>query len=80
VNFQAWRAGSTIYVSWSPPASGPAVTSYTVLVGGAFVGGFATTGRTLSGLAAPGTYTLSVVGENVCGTGVASPEQTIVVP
>jgi hypothetical protein len=80
VNLQAWRAGSTIYVSWSPPASGPAVTSYTVQVGGAFVGGFRTTGRTLSGVAGPGTYTLSVVGENVCGTGVATPEQTIVVP
>ena len=54
VDFQAWRAGSTIFVSWSPPASGPAVTRYTVQVGGAFVGGFTTTERTLSGRGCPG--------------------------
>jgi len=79
-HFQAWRTGSTISVSWSPPASGTAVTGYTVHVGGAYVGSFATTGRTLSGATAPGTYTLSVAAANACGVGPPAPTQTVVMP
>jgi hypothetical protein len=67
-------------MSWSPPASGPAVRSYVAYVSGAYAGSFTTTGRILSGAAAPGTYTLSVAAANVCGTGVASPTQTVIVP
>jgi hypothetical protein len=80
VNFQAWKSGSTIGVSWKPAPSGPAVTSYSVIVGGAYTGRFSTGERTLSGTAAPGTYTLSVVATNPCGTSEPAPAQVIVIP
>jgi len=79
-NLQTWKVGSTIYLSWSPPASGTAVASYTVQVSGAYVGSFVTTGRTLSGAAGPGGYVLSVAATNPCGTGAATPTQTVVIP
>lgn len=80
VNFQAWRIGTTIFVSWSPPTTGPAVTSYTVQVSGAYVGSFTTGGRTLSGVAVPGSYVLSVAAGNACGMGPATPTQMVVIP
>ena len=49
-------------------------------VTGAFVGGFATTGRALSGTVGPGSYTLSVIAVNPCGASAGSPPQTVVVP
>ena len=79
-NVRAWRDGSIVSLSWSPPAGGPAVSHYVAYVGGAYVGSFTTTGRFLSGAAAAGTYTLSVAAANSCGTGVGSATQTVVVP
>jgi hypothetical protein len=77
---QTWKVGTTIFLLWDPPASGPAVTSYTVAVTGAYSGYFETTGRTLSGAAAPGSYTVSVTARNVCGVGSRTPEQTVEIP
>jgi hypothetical protein len=79
-NLQAWTVGRTIFLSWSPPANGPAVTSYTVIVGGAYVGTFPIGGRTISGTVGPGTYVLSVSASNACGAGPATLPQTVVVP
>ena len=79
-NVRAWRDGSTVSMSWSPPASGPAVSHYVAQVSGAYVGSFTTASRILSGTAVPGTYTLSVAAANACGTGVASATQTVIVP
>jgi hypothetical protein len=79
-NVSVWRDGPAVSMSWSPPASGPAVSSYVAYVSGAYVGSFTTTGRILSGAAAPGNYTLSVAAANACGTGVASASQTVIVP
>jgi hypothetical protein len=79
-NVNVWRDGSTVSMSWSPPASGPAVRSYVAYVSGAYAGSFTTTGRILSGAAGPGTYSLSVAAANACGTGAASATQTIIVP
>jgi hypothetical protein len=56
------------------------VTGYTVQVSGAYAGSFATPARTLSGAAVPGTYVLSLTGNNACGTGPATPPQTVIVP
>jgi len=80
VNFQAWTAGNTIHVSWWIPPTGPVATSYVVSVGGAYVGRFTTTGRTLSGAAGPGTYTLGVAAANACGVGPPASTQTVVIP
>jgi len=79
-NLQTWKAGNTIFLSWSPPASGPAVTSYRVAVSGAWVGGFTTPARTLSGEAAPGSYVITVSATNACGVGPPSAAQTVVTP
>jgi hypothetical protein len=79
-SLQAWTTRRTIFLAWGAPVSGAAVTGYTVHVSGAFAGSFATTGRTLSGVAAPGSYILSVVATNPCGTSPATPTQTVVMP
>ena len=76
-NVLAYVLGSTGFVVWDPPASGPAPTGYVLNVTGAFVGSFPTTGRILSGAVAPGTYNLSLVATNACGTG--APANTVLV-
>ncbi len=79
-DFTTWRSGSTIFVSWSPPANGAAPEGYVVNVAGPINGSFPTTSLTVSGPAAQGTYTLSVTATNSCGTSAATPAQTIGVP
>jgi hypothetical protein len=79
-SFQAWKQGATIFVAWAPPAGGPAVTGYSVLVSGTYSGSVPTTGRSLSGAVGPGTYVLSVAASNPCGTGPATPAETVVIP
>lgn len=80
VNFLAYRSGNTIFVVWDPPVAGPAPTSFTLNVTGAYVGSFPTPGRQLSGAAAPGAYKLDVVAQNACGSSAPTPSQTVVVP
>lgn len=79
-SFQATKDGSTITVNWGPPASGPAVTLYTMNVAGAFVGSIPTTGRSLAGTVGPGSYTISVTASNPCGASAATPPQTVTIP
>ena len=76
----AYLVGQTVFIDWAPAASGPAPTSYVLYVTGSFVGGFATTGHSLSGTVGPGSYTLAVVAVNACGPSAGSPPQTVVVP
>jgi hypothetical protein len=78
--FLAYRVGNTIHVLWDPAATGGAPTSYVLSVSGSFIGNFGTPGRTLSGTVGPGSYTISVVAVNPCGTSAATPPQTVVVP
>jgi hypothetical protein len=79
-HMQTWKVGSTIFLAWSPPATGPAVSGYTVLVSGAYVGAFSAAGRSLSGAAGPGRYVLSVAANNSCGASAPTPEQVVVMP
>ncbi|MGE0360320.1 MAG: BACON domain-containing carbohydrate-binding protein [Vicinamibacterales bacterium] len=76
----AYRVGRTVFVAWAPASFGPAPTGYLLQVTGSFVGGFATTGRGLSGTVGPGSYTFRVVAANPCGASAATPPQTVVVP
>jgi hypothetical protein len=78
--FLAYRRGNTLFVTWDPATSGPAPTSYSLNVSGAFAGTFGTPGRTLSGTVGPGSYQLSVSAANACGTSPFSASQTVVVP
>jgi hypothetical protein len=72
--------GSTVTASWNPPLAGPAPTGYLLSVSGALQGEFPTTIRTLSGVVGRGTYELRVRATNPCGSGPASPVQTVTVP
>lgn len=76
----AYRAGNTVFVDWAAPTSGPAPTAYRLDVTGSFTGSFVTSGRAMSGTVGPGSYVLSVVAINPCGTSTATPAQTVVVP
>jgi hypothetical protein len=78
--FLAYKLGNTIFVIWDPATSGPAPTGYVLHVTGAFVDSFPTIGRALSAVAAPGTYNLSVVATNRCGTSTPTPVQTVAIP
>ena len=79
-NFLLYRLGNTGYAVWEPPENGTAVTGYVLNVTGSFVGSFSTTTRSVSGAVGPGSYTVSVVAINACGSSPATPPQTIVVP
>ena len=68
-SFTATATGQAFDLAWSPPSSGAAITGYTVEVSGAYNGSFNTTDRTLTGMAAPGIYTVSVRAGNSCGVG-----------
>ena len=78
-NFLAYKIGTTAYVMWDPPPSGPSPTGYLVNVTGSVVVNFPTTARFLSAPVAPGTYTVRVTSVNACGTATTG-EQTITVP
>ena len=79
-NFLAYKAGSTIFVVWDPPASGPAATGYVLNVSGGFFGSFPTTGRSMSGTVGAGAYDLSVTATNACGVGATTSTQTVTIP
>ena len=83
IDFQAWTSDAQLFVSWRPPVSGPAVTSYTVLVSGTASATVPTTAHEVSGPLPAGAYAVSVVANNTCGAGApapAAPEWTAAVP
>lgn len=75
-----FRIGSTGFVTWGPPATGPAPTGYIVNVSGAFTGSFAVSGRTVSAPVGPGAYAIAVYGANACGIGAPAPGVVLSVP
>jgi hypothetical protein len=79
-SFVAYRVGNTINVLWDPAASGPAPTAYMLNVTGSLTASIPTPTRVLSGGVGPGTYSLSVVAVNPCGTSAPTPAQVVVVP
>jgi hypothetical protein len=78
--FLAYNIDRTIFVMWDPPTTGPAATVYEVIVDGPFVGRLPTVDRMLSGTVAPGSYSLSVVAQNACGSSAATAMQIVAVP
>jgi hypothetical protein len=79
-NLQFTRAGNLLTAAWESPSSGGAPDGYTLTVSGTFTGSVTTAGRTLSGVAGPGSYTVTVSAGNACGTSATTPPQTVVVP
>lgn len=74
------RTGRTLSVAWSPPDTGVAVTSYVLLVSGAFSGAFPLTARDISAPVPPGAYTFRVQAANPCGASAPTTSVTVVVP
>ena len=76
----ATSTAGNVFLAWSAPASGPAITGFVLQVSGSITGTLPVTARTLVATAGPGSYTVRVSAVNACGTSVATPPQTIVVP
>jgi len=79
-NFLAYNAGTTLSLIWEPAPTGPAPTGSIVHATGAALANVSTSGRTLSGTVASGTYNLSVSATNMCGASAATPVQTVTIP
>ena len=79
-NFLAYKIGYTAYVVWDPAATGSASTGYVLLVNGGFTLSLPTTQRTISGTVPAGTYVLSVMATNACGSSAPTATQTVVIP
>ncbi|MDH4063743.1 MAG: M12 family metallo-peptidase [Acidobacteriota bacterium] len=83
-NVMASALAGVITLSWSPPSSGGAVTSYVVQAGSApgaadFFNANVGPGTMVSGAVAPGTYYLRVLSQGPGGTSPPSSEATVVV-
>jgi hypothetical protein len=80
------RSGSVVGLAWSAPKSGPAPTSYTLVVGSQPGGSnvlvlpSGTAATTFVGSAPPGTYYVRILAQNPCGVSGASNEVVVVVP
>jgi hypothetical protein len=79
-NFLAYKIGNTAHVVWEPSATGFATTGYLLQVTGGLTLTLPTNLRALSGAVPPGTYNLSVIATNTCGSSAATAVQTIVIP
>jgi hypothetical protein len=80
------RTGNFVALSWTAPASGPAPTSYTLVVGSQPGGSnvlvlpLGSSATSTGGPAPPGTYYARIVAQNPCGVSGASNEIVVVVP
>lgn len=79
-NFLATKVGNLIEVQWDAPTAGVAASAYVLSVSGSFNGAFATSGRRLSGVVGPGSYTFGVAAANACGNGPATAPVVVTVP
>jgi hypothetical protein len=79
-NFLAYTVGNTIYAVWEPADDGPAPASFVVTSTGSSFASIPTISRTVSGAVPPGSYALSVVAVNECGSSVPTPAQVVVIP
>jgi predicted phage tail protein len=79
-DIRAYRVGRSVHIAWSPGSSGPAPTTYVLLVANPELVGFVTPARSLSGTVEPGAYTLSILAANPCGASAGSLPQLVVVP
>ncbi len=79
-NYVFYKNGSTVYLLWDPPASGPAPTSYSLNVVGTYAGDVPTTARSLSATVPPGSYSIRVFALNACGSSAPTSAQTVSVP
>lgn len=80
INLAASRIGHLVTVTWNLPPSGPAPSGFLLSVSGAYVGTFPVGTRSLSAVAGPGTYDLTIASNNPCGTSPPSAAVSVTVP
>lgn len=80
VNLAVAKSGNVLSLSWDPPTTGPAVTSYVLNVSGAITLPLPLTTRSVSGAVPAGAYTLTVTAVSPCGASAPSAAQSISVP
>jgi hypothetical protein len=80
INLTATRDGNLVTVSWNLPPAGAAPAGFVLSVSGAYAGTFPVATRSLSAVAGPGTYVLSVAATNPCGSSAPSPTVSVTVP
>lgn len=80
LNFLAFNTSGVLQLLWDHPASGPAPSGYLLNVTGSFVGTFPMAGRTFTIPPPPGTYNLSIVSANPCGTSAPTVVRTVTFP
>lgn len=80
--FLAYRVGSTLFVIWESPVSGPAPTGFVLDATGTVVTASVPMGAatSLSVPVPPGTYHLTVSAVNACGSSTPTAVQTVIVP
>lgn len=79
-NVVASTIGSVVSVRWDAATTGAAPASYVLQVTGTLNGSLPMTARTFEAAAPTGTYALSVVAVNACGSSAASAPRTVTVP
>jgi hypothetical protein len=80
-NFLFYRTGSTAAAIWDAAATGPAATGYIVNLTGPGVSlSVPTTECTIGGVPPSGTYTMTLVATNPCGSSAPTAAQTILIP
>jgi photosystem II stability/assembly factor-like uncharacterized protein len=78
--FTTTKTGNRIDLSWALPTRGAAPTGFVVNVTGTFTASFPVAGRGLGGNVGPGTYIISVVATNPCGSSPPTAPRTVTVP
>jgi predicted phage tail protein len=76
----ASKSGALVTLSWNLPPAGAAPTGYRVVATGTHAGEGFTAARSLSAVAPPGTYTVTVAAVNPCGASAASAPVQITIP
>lgn len=79
-NVVVQRVGSLVSVAWDPPSAGPAATSYVLSVTGTLNLTLPLSTRRAAGDVPSGTYTLSVLAVNSCGSSAETVPQSVTVP
>jgi hypothetical protein len=79
-NFLFYKVGGVVTAVWDPASSGGAPTGYVVNVTGAVNVSIPTSLRGISRAVPPGTYSMTIVATNACGTSAPTAAQSLTVP
>ena len=79
-NFVVIKTGHALRLFWDPADAGPAPTGFVIAVTGAFNGTVPVPGRSIGATVGAGTYNLSLLANNACGSSAPTAVQSVTVP